>query len=166
MEPIRCNSCSHPLGAHDTLSCPMCGEPLEPEKVKKVGPWTSMFGALFLGAGPFFPWLTYGLETVSGVEETRYKALILVGMAAFAAMFSLSALTGKKFTGLRGNIINGLAAVGLAVYYYVELEWLIGENGASPQFGTGMYFSLVGAVLVLIGGIATRSPRAAKTELT
>jgi hypothetical protein len=166
MEPIRCNSCGHPLGAHDILSCPMCGEPLEPEKAKKVGPFISLFGALFLGAAPFFPWLTYGLENVSGVEETRYKALILAGMAAFAAMFSLSALTGKKFTGLRGNIINGLAAVGLAVYYYVELEWLIGENGAPPQFGSGIYFALAGAALVLVGGLATRSPKVQKTELS
>lgn len=158
MATESCHLCREVLEP-GALSCPGCGEPVEPEPTKKVGPIVSGFGALFLALGPFFPWLTYGLETVSGVEETRKKALILVGLAVFGAMFSLSALTGKKFTGLRGNILAGMVAIGLTVYFYVELGYLIGEDGAPPQFGKGMYFCLAGAGLLFFGGVLTRSPK-------
>lgn len=158
MSGASCHACEQPLEA-GALSCPSCGEPVEPEKTKKLGPIVSGFGALFLGIGPFLPWLTYNIETVSGVEETRKQALILVGLAVFSAMFSLSALTGKKFTGLRGNILAGLVAGGLTTYFYVELGYLIGEGGASPQFGKGMYFCLVGSALIFAGGVLTRSPK-------
>lgn len=163
MEPVSCKACDQPLGPRDTLSCPSCGEPLEPEPVKKVGPFVSLFGALFLGVGPFLPWLTYALDTVSGIEETRKQALILVGLAVFGAMFSVSALTGKKFTGIRGNILNGAIAIALSTYFYVELGYLVADD-PTTRFGSGMYFCLVGAALLFLGGVLTRSPRPPKNK--
>ena len=160
----RCRLCREPIEP-DALSCPSCGEPVEPDRPKKVGPFIAIFGALFLAVGPFFPWLTYGLETVSGVEETRKQALILVGLAIFGAMFAISALTGKKFTGIRGNILAGIIAVGLSIYFYVELRYLVGADGSPPQLGKGLYFSLVGSGLLFLGGLLTRSPKEKKPAI-
>jgi hypothetical protein len=158
MNQLCCSACDEPLHV-GALSCAKCGEPAPPEDVKRAGPVVALFGALFLGVGPFLAWLDYGVKTVSGVEETRKQALILVGLAVFGAMFAVSALTGKKFTGLRGNIIAGIVAIGLSVYFYIELRYLVGGQPGDPRFGTGMYFCLAGAALLFVGGLLTRSPK-------
>lgn len=158
MEQETCNACGEPLGGA-RLSCPSCGEPVPPDEVKKVGPFVALFGALFLGVGPFLAWLTYDVKTVDGVEETRKQALIFVGLAVFGAMFAVSALTGKKFTGIRGNTLAGIVALGLAIYFYVDLGSLVDGAPGSPHFGSGMYFCLAGAALLFVGGLLTRSPR-------
>lgn len=158
MNQLLCSGCEEPLRV-GALSCPKCGEPAPPDTVKRVGPVVALFGVLFLAVGPFLTWLDYGHMAVSGVEETRKQALILVGLAVFSAMFAVSALTGKKFTGLRGNIIAGVVAIGLSVYFYIELDYLVSGKPGDPRFGTGMYFCLVGSGLIFVGGLITRSPR-------
>ena len=160
-QQVLCTGCEEPL-RQGALSCPKCGTPAPPDDVKKVGPIISLFGALFVVVGPFLSWLTYEATDVSGVEETHKKALIFVGLGVFGAMFSIAAMTGKKFTGLRGNISAGIVSLALIIYFYVELDYLIGEAGASPQFGSGIYFCIAGSVLLLFGGVLTRSPKGPK----
>ena len=174
MDVVGCKECGEPLEAQ-ALSCAKCGRPVEPETTKKLGPSVSLIGAVFVTVGPFLPWLTQGVTSMSGVEATKKAALIFVGLGVFGAMFSLSALTGKKFTGLRGNISAGIVGVALATYLYLRLPTLIEETELGKQladaklsdhFDKGLYFCIAGSVVLLVGGILTRSPRDKTREKT
>ncbi len=163
MEIALCPDCSEQLT--DSLSCPGCGRPVDPPANKKLGPILSLLGSLFMGAGPFLPWLVYAHMTMSGVAETRKHALIFVGLAVFAAMFSISALTGKKFTGLRGNTTVGAVGCALATYFFLQIRPLVDGETGSPVWGSGMYFAIVGSALVLMGGVLTISKRTKGAEI-
>ena len=87
-----CDNCDETLRV-DSLSCPTCGRPVEPEVIKRVGPSVSIMGALFVTAGPFLPWLTDGVVSANGIEATRKAAIFFIGLGILSTMFSLSAFT-------------------------------------------------------------------------
>ena len=114
------------------------------------------------------PWLVDGVISANGIEATKKAALFFVGLGILSAMFSLSAFTGKKFTGLGGNIMAGILGGALSTFFYIKLPWLLahrelgehfGDQKLTPFFGSGIYFCIIGSALLFVGGVLTRSSK-------
>lgn len=156
-----CVSCGNPIGPR-TDGCPRCGQPRgAPRGPGSGGQITALLGGMLLALGVFLPWVSLGKLSANGLEKTDNEALILVGFGALGALMALTALAKKKNVGAWVPLVTGLLGFGVTAFYYSELWSQLAGLGASfdPMIDSGIYVCMVGALIMLLGGLSAMAAR-------
>lgn len=124
-----------------------------------VGLIVGLIGAFFLLIGVFLPYASV-ISYKQSLLEIKFE-LIIDGMSD-ATLFLILAFLGIVFSILSigiGQIIVGLASFGIWANEYVYLD-----NSIKSFLSTGFYFIVIGALVMIIGGICCMASRITKKE--
>jgi hypothetical protein len=129
--------------------------------VKRMLALVGLVGGILALVGIFTPWATAsgGGMSVSasawdGIKETAvsYFTLALVG-SCVALLGALSALAAPKVKALWAILaVGGILAIVGAAWGFSDIE-TGAEMGLSYGYGYGLYLTLVGGILALIGSL-------------
>lgn len=115
----------------------------------------AIVGGALLAVAPFMPWATVGALSADGMQKTGSEAIVLTAVGVGALIVAILALT-KKTTSATLLTVLGVGGAGASLYYYSQIkEQLdsIGEGIIQPAVGFGLYASILGGVLLLVGGL-------------
>lgn len=139
--------------------CPGCGstQVAAVRQASRGGQITAIVGGVLLAVGVFLPWASLGMLSANGIDKTDSEALVLVGFGLIGALSALAALTEQGRVASIVPALMGVIGGGLTAFYYIALaEHLDGlqGNAFAPQIGYGIYVCFIGALLLLVGGVA------------
>lgn len=141
--------------------------PSDPAAVEwtSTTPWAYaiLAGAAMVAIGVFLPWVTLSFEGISvgmtGWDAKNYGTLILAGFGVYEG---INAVRGAP---RRGNPI----ITGVILGVFVALDWSDIQNArdeveavnpeATVSLGIGFFLVVIGAVLLVAGGIMDRRAR-------
>jgi len=152
---MYCEKCGKELSA-DAQFCKKCGTPAKKEQTEavqriKTGYYVAIAGSIMLVLGLFLPWAQMGLFSASGFQKVSDSFVFLIA-AAVTLILSLIGLSGKKGGGLLIVVLNLGALVYIGYIYYILMDSLPKTGMFSPQIGSGIYLSGVGALIAMLGG--------------
>lgn len=175
MPLIKCPECQADT-SDKAAACPKCGHPIAEtlgakfarRSIATVGQIIICAGAVALIIAPFLPWLTAGMLSASGFEETNNNAIVLCALGVVALIFGIGALvTGKTMVPIL-TLVSGVLAFGITAFYYSLLGETTGYSESTNtliKLGPGIYFSFAGGVLVAIGAaMQVTKKKASRTE--
>jgi len=166
----------HPLGSIGT-TIPNSESP--PQSPLFILVWLGLAG---MAVGPFLNWLTVSADgsfggfeqSITGIKSVKnvwlignlpdgYVMLALAGLVLVAAI----AYNGKNSPGAAGWIVFfGIAGVGwaLASYFAYKSKFddeALGSDAFQLRPAVGMWIAGIGAILAVVGGLATKATAAA-----
>lgn len=120
----------------------------------------TLLGATALVIGALLPWVTatsiFGSISINGYEGDG----IITG--GIGLLILISALLTKGKAGKRYSVAGTIfgAIVALLVFWEISNVNLAAENAdyVRASVGSGLYLSMIGAILVVIGGLQRLSP--------
>ena len=171
--------------------CASCGAPLAPPEpptpptpastyvasvtqlaggASLTGHVVNILASLTLVIGPFLPWMTAVIISVSGVQKTNNEALVLTVLGALGIVASVVSLASGRDRFKWAPFVVGAVALALSLYYYVELKHqLSGFNDKGGDFltaslGVGIYLCIVASFVVLVAAfvVALRPKKTAR----
>jgi hypothetical protein len=129
--------------------------------VKTILGLIGLYGGMFALIGIFYPWATasgWGMSVSAsawdGIRDSAvsYFTLALVG-ACVALVGALSALAAPRVKALWAILaIGGILAIAGAAYGFFDIDTGT-EGGFLYGYGYGLYLTLVGGILALIGSL-------------
>ena len=139
-------------------------DPVVPRTAATPWAYAILAGAVMVAIGVFLPWVTLSFQGVSvgisGWDAKNYGTLILAGFGLYEG---INAVRGAP---RRGNPI----ITGVILGVFVALDWSDIQNArdevqavnpeATVSLGLGFFLVVLGAVLLVAGGIMDRRTRA------
>jgi hypothetical protein len=129
--------------------------------VKTILGLIGLYGGMFALIGIFYPWATasgWGMSVSAsawdGIRDSAvsYFTLALVG-ACVALVGALSALAAPRVKALWAILaIGGILAIAGAAYGFFDIDTGT-EGGFLYGYGYGLYLTLIGGILALIGSL-------------
>ena len=119
----------------------------------------NLLACLMLVIGPFLPWATAGIFSVSGMQKTGNEAIILMLLGLAGIAVSVVSLAGRRNRFTWALFVVGGVCLILSVYYYVQLRGQLSEVGNGNEIlpvsmGAGIYVCIVASIVVLLGAFA------------
>jgi hypothetical protein len=128
-----------------------------PPKKMTMGLILALIGGLLMLVGTFLPWATVkGTNILGQTEEITVIGavsgiggiLVLIMGILVIIMAAIKKPIGAAIFGIIGLIFSGLAFIGISA-----LDTLLSGTEISVDIGFGIFISLIGCVLALVGGI-------------
>jgi hypothetical protein len=165
-----CKACGRPVDPAAAF-CASCGSATSARASTKTAESAVTYHALVLVAGvllaigPFLPWLSLGMLSASGIQKTGGEAWALVFVGGVAVVTAIVSLATKRPRVHVGLIVLAVIAGALCAYYFnaigqnlTEVNESAAAFGGEATFGSGLFMSCGGAVLLLIFAIIGALP--------
>lgn len=171
--------CGHCNGAvpfyfSDMWRCTHCNSPSPPAVAQHfgrpaaapgpgaalAGHVVAMVGGVIVALSPFLPWVTAGIFSASGLQKAGNEALTLVALGLLAALVGLLVLVRAAHAGGLVHVLLAIVSLALLAFYHSALKDHIASLESDVirvELGVGIYVGFIGAVLMLVGGIAALS---------
>lgn len=123
------------------------------------GPVLAVIGGAMMAVGPFLPWATLGAFSGSGLDKTGSEALIIVVFGVIGMVLGLQAVLQRTYLRAWGAALLAIAGGALAAIYVAQISKqladLDGPFASAASLGGGVYATLLGAGLLLLGAMVS-----------
>ena len=165
-----CRNCGSEVTA-GVRFCASCGAPVAPPAsaptyagsaipraggASLTGHVMNILASLALVIGPFLPWMTAAIISVSGIQKTNNEALVLTVLGALGIVASVVSLATRRDRFKWVAFVVGMVCLALSLYYYVQMKHQLsgfkGEGGSllTASLGVGIYLCIAASFIVLV----------------